>query len=154
MQNYFPYTSNYSDRVNRLAQLQNQFNQQYPNYTGFQQQPNNQIIFVQGETGAKAYQIPVNSTVLLMSSEANEFFIKTTDQAGFPTIKKYRFSEVTQTTGQAQGQTNTEQIKTQNFVTREEFEALKNEIKQLKELKPNEPDNENAKPKKPDNKRA
>ena len=153
MQNYFPYTSNYSDRVNRLAQLQNQFNQQYPNYTGFQQQPNNQIIFVQGETGAKAYQIPVNSTVLLMSSEANEFFIKSTDQAGFPTIKKYRFSEVTQTTGQAQGQTNTEQIKTQNFVTREEFEALKKEIKQLKEPK-NESDNENAKSKKPDNKRA
>jgi len=152
MQNY--YMPNNLDRINRLAQLQNQFNQQYPNYTGFQQQPNNQIIFVQGETGAKAYQIPVNSTVLLMSSEANEFFIKTTDQAGFPTIKKYRFSEVTQTTGQAQGQTNTEQIKTQNFVTREEFEALKNEIKQLKELKPNEPDNENAKPKKPDNKRA
>jgi len=152
MQNY--YMPNNLDRINRLAQLQNQFNQQYPNYTGFQQQPNNQIIFVQGETGAKAYQIPVNSTVLLMSSEANEFFIKTTDQAGFPTIKKYRFSEVTQTTGQAQGQTNTEQIKTQNFVTREEFEALKNEIKQLKELKPNEPDNENVKPKKPDNKRA
>ncbi len=152
MQNY--YMPNNLDRINRLAQLQNQFNQQYPNYTGFQQQPNNQIIFVQGETGAKAYQIPVNSTVLLMSSEANEFFIKTTDQAGFPTIKKYRFSEVTQTTGQAQGQTNTEQIKTQNFVTREEFETLKNEIKQLKELKPNEPDNENAKSKKPDNKRA
>ena len=151
MQNY--YMPNNLDRINRLAQLQNQFNQQYPNYAGFQQQPNNQIIFVQGETGAKAYQIPINSTVLLMSSEANEFFIKSTDQAGFPTIKKYKFSEVTQTIGQAQGQTNTEQVKTQNFVTREEFETLKNEIKQLKEPK-NESDNENAKPKKPDNKRA
>lgn len=151
MQNY--YMPNNLDRINRLAQLQNQFNQQYPNYAGFQQQPNNQIIFVQGETGAKAYQIPINSTVLLMSSEANEFFIKSTDQAGFPTIKKYKFSEVTQTIGQAQGQTNTEQVKTQNFVTREEFETLKNEIKQLKEPK-NEPDNENVKPKKPDNKRA
>ena len=152
MQNY--YMPNNLDRINRLAQLQNQFNQQYPNYAGFQQQPNNQIIFVQGETGAKAYQIPINSTVLLMSSEANEFFIKSIDQAGFPTIKKYKFSEVTQTIGQAQGQTNTEQVKTQNFVTREEFETLKNEIKQLKELKQNEPDNENAKSKKPDNKRA
>lgn len=137
------------DRINRLAQLQNQFNQQYPNYAGFQQQPSNQIIFVQGETGAKAYQIPINSTVLLMSSEANEFFIKSTDQAGFPTIKKYRFTEVTQNAEQ----TKTEQIKTQNFVTREEFEALKDEIKQLKEPK-NESDNENAKPKKSDNKRT
>lgn len=146
MQNYFPY-NNYMDRVNKLVQMQNQLNQNYPNYAG--QQSNNQIIFVQGETGAKAYQIPINSTVLLMSSEANEFFIKSTDQAGFPTIKKYRFTEVTQTKSTEQEQ----QVKTQNFVTREEFEALKNEIKQLKEPK-NEPDNENVKPKKPDNKRA
>lgn len=146
MQNYFPY-NNYMDRVNKLVQMQNQLNQNYPNYAG--QQSNNQIIFVQGETGAKAYQIPINSTVLLMSSEANEFFIKSTDQAGFPTIKKYRFTEVTQTNTTEQEQ----QVKTQNFVTREEFEALKNEIKQLKEPK-NEPDNENVKPKKPDNKRA
>lgn len=146
MQNYFPY-NNYMDRVNKLVQMQNQLNQNYPNYAG--QQSNNQIIFVQGETGAKAYQIPINSTVLLMSSEANEFFIKSTDQAGFPTIKKYRFTEVTQTKTTEQEQ----QVKTQNFVTREEFEALKNEIKQLKEPK-NEPDNENVKSKKPDNKRA
>lgn len=146
MQNYFPY-NNYMDRVNKLVQMQNQLNQNYPNYAG--QQSNNQIIFVQGETGAKAYQIPINSTVLLMSSEANEFFIKTTDQAGFPTIKKYRFTEVTQTMTTEKEQ----QVKIQNFVTREEFEALKNEIKQLKEPK-NEPDNENVKPKKPDNKRA
>lgn len=147
MQNYFPY-NNYMDRVNKLVQMQNQLNQNYPNYAG--QQSNNQIIFVQGETGAKAYQIPINSTVLLMSSEANEFFIKSTDQAGFPTIKKYKFTEVIQATGQSAQQ---QQVKTQNFVTREEFEALKNEIKQLKEPK-NEPDNENVKPKKPDNKRA
>lgn len=147
MQNYFPY-NNYMDRVNKLVQMQNQLNQNYPNYAG--QQSNNQIIFVQGETGAKAYQIPINSTVLLMSSEANEFFIKSTDQAGFPTIKKYKFTEVTQAAGQSAQQ---QQVKTQNFVTREEFEALKNEIKQLKEPK-NEPDNENVKPKKPDNKRA
>lgn len=147
MQNYFPY-NNYMDRVNKLVQMQNQLSQNYPNYAG--QQSNNQIIFVQGETGAKAYQIPINSTVLLMSSEANEFFIKSTDQAGFPTIKKYKFTEVIQATGQSAQQ---QQVKTQNFVTREEFEALKNEIKQLKEPK-NEPDNENVKPKKPDNKRA
>jgi len=147
MQNYFPY-NNYMDRVNKLVQMQNQLNQNYPNYAG--QQSNNQIIFVQGETGAKAYQIPINSTVLLMSSEANEFFIKSTDQAGFPTIKKYKFTEVIQATGQSAQE---QQVKTQNFVTREEFEALKNEIKQLKEPK-NEPDNENVKPKKPDNKRA
>lgn len=147
MQNYFPY-NNYMDRVNKLVQMQNQLNQNYPNYAG--QQSNNQIIFVQGETGAKAYQIPINSTVLLMSSEANEFFIKSTDQAGFPTIKKYKFTEVIQAAGQSAQQ---QQVKTQNFVTREEFEALKNEIKQLKEPK-NEPDNENVKSKKPDNKRA
>ena len=95
MQNYY-YQPNINDtylnRLQRLNQLQNQFNNQYPPYTN----PlplNNQIIFVQGETGAKAYQIPNNTTVLLMSSESNEFFIKTTDSSGFPTIRKFTFQE-------------------------------------------------------------
>ena len=61
MQNYY-YQPNINDtylnRLQRLNQLQNQFNNQYPQYNN----PlplNNQIIFVQGETGAKAYQIPI-----------------------------------------------------------------------------------------------
>ena len=101
MQNYY-YQPNINDtylnRLQRLNQLQNQFNNQ--STSAFSLNPytnplplNNQIIFVQGETGAKAYQIPNNTTVLLMSSESNEFFIKATDSSGFPTIRKFTFQE-------------------------------------------------------------
>ena len=92
MQNYY-YQPNINDtylnRLQRLNQLQNQFNNPYTNSLPL----NNQIIFVQGETGAKAYQIPNNTTILLMSSESNEFFIKTTDSSGFPTIRKFTFQK-------------------------------------------------------------
>lgn len=142
MQNYY-YQPNINDtylnRLQRLNQIQNQFNNQYPQYNN----PlplNNQIIFVQGETGAKAYQIPNNTTILLMSSESNEFFIKTTDSSGFPTIRKFTFQE-----HQNQEYQNQEQQKKQcscngfkekglypcqsnNFVTQEEFNNFKKEI--------------------------
>ena len=133
MQNYYyqpGINDTYLNRLQRLNQIQNQFNNQYPQYTN----PlplNNQIIFVQGETGAKAYQIPNNTTILLMSSESNEFFIKTTDSSGFPTIRKFTFQEQ-----QNQEHKNQEQqpkqcscnCQSNNFVTQEEFNNFKKEI--------------------------
>lgn len=133
MQNYY-YQPNINDtylnRLQRLNQLQNQFNNQYPQYNN----PvplNNQIIFVQGETGAKAYQIPNNTTVLLMSSESNEFFIKTTDSSGFPTIRKFTFQEHPNQEQQNQEQQQKQcscNCQSNNFVTQEEFNNFKKEI--------------------------
>lgn len=136
MQNYY-YQPNINDtylnRLQRLNQIQNQFNNQYPQYNN----PlplNNQIIFVQGETGAKAYQIPNNTTVLLMSSESNEFFIKTTDSSGFPTIRKFIFQEQPNQEQQPKQcscncQNNSiEPLPLKDFVTQEEFNNFKKEI--------------------------
>ena len=142
MQNYY-YQPNINDtylnRLQRLNQLQNQFNNQSPQYTP----PlplNNQIIFVQGETGAKAYQIPNNTTILLMSSESNEFFIKTTDSSGFPTIRKFTFQEQQNQEHQKQEQQPKQcscngfkekglyPCQSNNFVTQEEFNNFKKEI--------------------------
>lgn len=120
----------YLNRLQRLNQLQNQFNNQYPQYNN----PlplNNQIIFVQGETGAKAYQIPNNTTILLMSSESNEFFIKTTDSNGFPTIRKFTFQEHLNQEQQNQEQQQKQcscNCQSNNFVTQEEFNNFKKEI--------------------------
>lgn len=38
-----------------------------------------------------------NQTVLLMDSESNHFFIKSSDNAGMPTIKTYEYKEITPT---------------------------------------------------------
>lgn len=130
MQNYY-YQPNINDtyltRLQRLNQLQNQFNNQYTNPLPL----NNQIIFVQGETGAKAYQIPNNTTILLMSSESNEFFIKTTDSSGFPTIRKFTFQEYPNQEQQNQEQQQKQcscNCQSNNFVTQEEFNNFKKEI--------------------------
>lgn len=131
MQNYY-YQPNINDtylnRLQRLNQIQNQFNNQYPQYNN----PlplNNQIIFVQGETGAKAYQIPNNTTVLLMSSENNEFFIKTTDSSGFPTIRKFSFQEhPNQEQQPKQCSCSSYNCQSKDYVTQEEFNNFKKEI--------------------------
>ena len=44
---------------------------------------NNQgLLWVSGEVGAKSWVVPPNNTVLLMDSESNRFFIKSSDNAG------------------------------------------------------------------------
>ena len=138
MQNYY-YQPNINDtyfnRLQRINQLQNQLNNQYPQYASAGTLPlNNQIIFVQGETGAKAYQIPNNTTVLLMSSESNEFFIKTTDSSGFPTIRKFTFQEHPNQEQQPKQcscncqNNSTASLPLKDYVTQEEFNNFKKEI--------------------------
>jgi hypothetical protein len=97
------------------------FNQQMQNPMQLQS-PVNQLIWVQGESGAKAYGIPANSTVILMDSEANKFYIKTTDMAGMPSMKSYEYAE-------AAPQVAIEHKA--DYVTREEFNALVNKIEFL-----------------------
>lgn len=54
-----------------------------------QQQPIHGFVYVTGLDGAKAYQMPPNSEMPLFDStgERDIMYIKTTDGAGFPTIK-------------------------------------------------------------------
>ena len=65
----------------------------YPNYTygGYpytqnvnttQPQQANGINWVQGEAGAKSFSIAPGQSVLLMDSESNVFYIKSTDPSG------------------------------------------------------------------------
>lgn len=48
------------------------------------QQSNNGIIWVQGEAGAKSYMVAAGQSVMLMDSESNVFYIKSSDQSGMP----------------------------------------------------------------------
>lgn len=96
---------------------QNQFSQ-------FQQtQPQiatQNLIRVNGINGAKAYQMTPNSTVALFDSNEDIMYVKSTDGAGFPQIRKFRFVEMQET--------STQQIENVDFVSREEFENFKKEI--------------------------
>lgn len=75
---------------------------------------------VTGLEGAKAYQMPANSTVALFDNNDDLMYIKTTDGAGFPTIRTFAFNEVV-----ANNNTVPENA---DYVTRDEFNKLKEEL--------------------------
>ena len=62
-----------------------------------QQQPVHGFVYVTGLEGAKAYQLPPNSEMPLFNSTGDVMYIKTTDGAGFPTIKVCKVKEMQST---------------------------------------------------------
>lgn len=58
----------------------------------------NNIVWVIGAEGARAYQIPPNSSVIMLDSE-NEgiMYIKTSDNIGMCNIRIFKFEELTDT---------------------------------------------------------
>ena len=81
-------------------------------------QPRDGLIRVTGMEGARAYQMLPNSAVALFDGGQDVFYVKTTDGAGFPTIRAYSFQPMEQ--AQAMGASE--------YVTRAEFEQLKGMI--------------------------
>lgn len=108
--------------MDRLQQLQAQ--RQMPQ---FQQpapppQTNQGLLWVQGEAGAKSYLMAPNTTVLLMDSEGSRFYLKSTDNAGMPSMRTFEYTEILQNTPQAP-QTVPDNLDSK-YVTRGEYDAL------------------------------
>ena len=51
--------------------------------------PQTQVVRVNGENGAKAYQMGANSSALLLDESGLVVWLKTTDGAGFATVSAY-----------------------------------------------------------------
>lgn len=83
-----------------------------------QQTPQN-IQYVNGRQSAESYQMPANSSVILMDSNQARFYMKQTDASGVATIKEYDFKEA-------------EAEKPKEYVTKEEFEKFKASMKGAK----------------------
>ena len=77
--------------ANLLAQ--SQYYSQMNNQQIFPQEQTQNLIRVNGIDGAKTYQMPANSTVALFDSNEDIMYIKTTDGAGFPSIRTFNFVE-------------------------------------------------------------
>lgn len=88
---------------------------------------NNGIIWIQGEAGAKSYLVAPNTTVQLWDSESQTIYLKSADASGMPSIKTldYTIRE------KAQATESHENVSKVEFVTRDEFEALKSKIEAL-----------------------
>ena len=100
---------------------QNQFyNPQMMNPTPVQPQEQAQnLIRVNGIDGAKAYQMPANSTVALFDSNEDVMYVKSTDGAGFPSIRTFVFTEKLNVEGKSPDV---------EYISREEFEEFKKEL--------------------------
>lgn len=97
--------------------------QQYPAYAARPQQPqpqNTQWIPVNGIDGAKAHMVQPNVTAWLMDNNEPFFYVKSADALGVTSLKAFRFEEV---------QIDSE--KTQDFISRNEFNAFAAEIKEI-----------------------
>jgi hypothetical protein len=93
-----------------------------PNYTRPTiQQGNISVIRVTGIDGAKAFAMPPNSSVALFDGNEDIFYLKTTDGAGFPTIRTFKFYPVE----------NADTLNSE-YVTRKEFNELKEIINNVK----------------------
>lgn len=107
--NNYPATYGYSNPY--LQQYQQQATQ--PAQSGIQ--------WVQGEAGAKAFSVGAGQSVLLMDSESQSFYIKSTDVSGMPLpLRVFDYTE--RTAQNVQREPQSAPIDTSLFVTRSEFE--------------------------------
>ena len=104
------------------------------------------IVWVQGEAGAKAYPVAPGNSVLLMDSESDVFYIKTTDISGIPApLRMFNYTEIVQTQREEPTR-EVEHIDTSQFITRAEFEELKQMIEKPKTMSRKENRNEQTIP--------
>lgn len=82
------------------------------------------IIWVQGEAGAKAFPVQPGNSVLLMDSESDCFYIKSTDASGVPMpLRTFSYTEIIPSKQIRQRQD--QGMDPSMYVTRDEFEELK-----------------------------
>lgn len=101
-----------------------------PYQVGYQQVQNAQQVqtgglqWVQGEAGAKAFPVSAGQSVLLMDSENDVFYIKSTDNSGMPLpLRTFDYKERTaQSTSKTAQNAPQAVIDTSLFVTRNELE--------------------------------
>lgn len=119
------------------------YQQMYPQYSYIpqpqpvvQQQPqvnDNGILWVQGEAGAKSWAVAPGKSVMLMDSESNTFYIKSSDQSGMPMpLRIFDYTERTQNQTQNQVVQHKE-IDTSQFVTWDAFNRKLDELLTKKE---------------------
>lgn len=97
------------------------------------QQSGSGILWVQGESAARSYNVAPGMSVMLMDSDSNTFFIKSADASGMPLpLRIFDYTERTQQSQQhspiVDQSQNMQEIDMSEYVTREEFEQRISEL--------------------------
>lgn len=93
-------------------------------------QPTNDMIWVQGEAGAKAYLVAPNNTVILWDSESSTIYVKSADVNGVPSMRTLDFTERTAQAHQ-RAQERTCECGSK-FVPLDDFKALQSDVESLR----------------------
>lgn len=104
-------------------------------FQGYQQQNTQQnangLIWVQGEAGAKAYNVRPGESAFLMDTENPRGYLKSCDFAGIPSMKYFSVTELEQS--------KPEEAEKINYATQEDLTKIREEIgkirKSIKSLK-------------------
>lgn len=105
-----------------------QYSQQMAGVQQLQQPTQGAPIWVQGEAGAKSFLVAPGQSLILMDSEAEVFYIKSTDASGVP--MPLRIFDYKERTG-AQRPSQAAQTPSVEYVTRAEFEAFVAKLAQM-----------------------
>lgn len=124
------------------------YQQMYPQYNfntqpqysqAVMQQPQQQvndtgILWVQGEAGAKSWAVAPGKSVMLMDSESNTFYIKSSDNSGMPMpLRIFDYKERTEQVVQPPAIQHQE-IDTSKFVTWDDLDKRLNELLKQREV--------------------
>lgn len=116
------------------------YQQLYPQYNNYTQQSqmvqqpvqqnDSGILWVQGEAGAKSWAVAPGKSVMLMDSESNTFYIKSSDQSGMPMpLRIFDYTERNVQQAQSQPQVvQHKEIDTSQFVTWDAFNKKFDEL--------------------------
>ena len=107
--------------------------QQAPTNPAPSQPTTSNIVWIQGEAGAKSHLVAPNTTVALWDSEAQRIFLKSADAAGMPSMKilDYTIRDMTPANGPVTA-SNSTPINAQDFALRTDLDALAAQITALK----------------------
>lgn len=100
------------------------------------------LIWVQGEAGAKSYLVAPNTTVQLWDSETQTIYLKSADASGMPSMKILDYTIRDSQPTQVQSPVP-EPAPVMDYVTQDEFKAFEKDIKkQISGLKKGGKDDE------------
>ena len=123
MYNYNPYGQPVPDM---LAQYRTAYVPQPQQMVPPQNQGGNGLIWVQGEAGAKSYLVAPGTTIMLMDSEAQTFYIKQADASGMP--MPLRIFDYTERAARSQQTAPAPGFDPTLYITREEFDRRLDEL--------------------------
>lgn len=81
-----------------------------------------QVTWVNGFNEASSFHLPPDSSIILMENTAQRFYLKATDKNGMPMIRAFSFEEIMM---------NQSPNISADYVSKEEFDALKNDFNSL-----------------------